>query len=68
MDTIFMCENSKNTKERSKPQQLEDKTVNDNNAIEEAFPWLLEFNKIVCSSTGNRSYRHLERLLLFYTQ
>ncbi|KAM0732838.1 hypothetical protein ACS0PU_000999 [Formica fusca] len=68
MDTIFMCENSKNTKERSKPQQPEDKTVNDNNAIEEAFPWLLEFNKIVCSSTGNRSYRHLERLLLFYTQ
>lgn len=63
-----MCENNKNTKERSKPQQLEDKTVNDNNAIEEAFPWLLEFNKIVCSSTGNRSYRHLERLLLFYTQ
>ncbi|KAL6442704.1 hypothetical protein ACFW04_002653 [Cataglyphis niger] len=67
MDTISICGNSKNTKKHSKRRQLEDITVNDN-TIEETFPWLLEFNKIVCSSTGNRSYRHLERLLLLYTQ
>lgn len=79
MDTISICGNSKNAKKRLKPRQLEDITVNDNNTIEEitdndnntieeTFPWLLEFNKILCSCTGNRSYRHLERLLLLYTQ
>lgn len=66
MDTISLSENDRNRKKHSKTQQLENITVSDNN--EETFPWLLEFNKSVCSSVGNRNYQHLKRLLLFYTQ
>ncbi|XP_067213192.1 uncharacterized protein [Linepithema humile] len=51
-------ENSKTAKERSKTP----------NAIEEVFPWLSEFHKIIRSSTGSRNYQHLEESLLFYTQ
>ena len=66
MDTISRPKNSKNKKECSKTRQLEDSTAN-NNAIENAFPWL-EFNKIIHSSTGTRNYQDLEQLLLLYTQ
>ncbi|XP_014487013.1 PREDICTED: uncharacterized protein LOC106750903 isoform X2 [Dinoponera quadriceps] len=68
MDTSSMCGNSKGRKERLKNQQLEDITVNDNNMIEEGFSWLPKFSKVMCSSIGSRNYRHLQQLLLLYTQ
>ncbi|KAL6261676.1 hypothetical protein P5V15_006765 [Pogonomyrmex californicus] len=67
MDMNSKCQSSKNAKTYVKAQQSEDITVN-NNTIEEIFPWLSKFNKIIHSCTGNRNYRHLERLLLLYTQ
>lgn len=52
------CENSKTTKENSKTP----------NTIEDVFPCLSEFNKIIRSLTGSRNYQHLEEALLLYTQ
>ncbi|XP_029172533.1 uncharacterized protein LOC114941653 isoform X2 [Nylanderia fulva] len=62
MDINSVREKNKNARKCSKIQQLENITGNDNNLIEEAFL------KIVYSSRGSRSYRHLKQLLLLYTQ
>ncbi|XP_076248715.1 uncharacterized protein LOC143188389 isoform X2 [Calliopsis andreniformis] len=35
---------------------------------ESTFPWLINFNKIMCSSVGSRSFQLLERLLSLYTE
>lgn len=66
MDTDFVHENNENRKKHLQIRQLENNTLNDNN--EEAFSWLLEFNKSACLSAGNRNYQHLKQLLLLYTQ
>ncbi|XP_032679606.1 uncharacterized protein LOC116848019 isoform X2 [Odontomachus brunneus] len=68
MDTTSIYEASKGRKECLKNQQLEDTVVNDNNTIEEDFPWLPKFSKVIRSSIGSRNYQHLERSLLLYTQ
>lgn len=68
MDTNSRRESSKTTKTCLKSQQLEEIKLEDNNKIEEVFPWLPNFNKTIRSYAGSRNYQHLEQLLLLYTQ
>lgn len=68
MDTNSRCESSKNIKACSKSQHQEDIKLEENDKLEDVFPWLLKFSADICSSTGSRNYQHLEQLLSFYTQ
>ncbi|XP_072767452.1 uncharacterized protein [Anoplolepis gracilipes] len=68
MDIISICKKDKNTKECSKTRQLEDRTVNDNNAIEKVLSRALKFTKIAYSFTAHRNNQNLKQLLLLYTQ
>ncbi|XP_015586330.1 uncharacterized protein LOC107263529 [Cephus cinctus] len=39
-----------------------------NKSLQEIFPWLIKFTKIMCSAVGNKSYQLLERLLSIYIE
>jgi len=67
MDTVSICTSNKRN-ECSRSQQLEDTRTKSNNILEEVFPWLPKFNKIIHSATKNKSYQNLERLIVLYTQ
>lgn len=40
----------------------------DDKLCENMFPWLNKFNKIMCSSVGNKNYQLLKHLILIYKQ
>jgi TorA maturation chaperone TorD len=67
MDTVSVCTSNKRN-ECSRSQQLEDTRTKSNNILEEVFPWLPKFNKIIRSATKNKNYQNLERLIVLYTQ
>jgi len=67
MDTNSRRENSTTTKTYL-TSHLEDIRLEDNNKIEQVFPWLPKFTKYIHSCAGSRSYQYLEQLLLLYNQ
>ncbi|XP_036138861.1 uncharacterized protein LOC105829396 isoform X2 [Monomorium pharaonis] len=68
MDANSKRKNNKNTKACLKSQQLENIKLEDDNKLEEVFPWLSKFNKDIRSCAGSRSYQHLKQLLSLYIQ
>lgn len=49
-------------------QEFLDSQFIDVQSSEDTFPWLVKFNKMICSSVGSKSSQLLERLLVLYTQ
>lgn len=49
-------------------QEFLDSQFIDVKSSEDTFPWLVKFNKMICSSVGSKSSQLLERLLVLYTQ
>nr|XP_012146021.1 PREDICTED: uncharacterized protein LOC105663186 [Megachile rotundata] len=68
MDLVWIHNNYANIPIKHETQEALNSQFIDDKLCENIFPWLNKFNKIMCSSVGNKNYQLLKHLILIYKQ
>lgn len=68
IDLVWMHKKYANISTKHETEEVLNNQFIDAKLCENIFPWFNKFNKIMCSSVGNKSYTLLKYLLLLYKQ